>query len=236
VDGSWNESGRRVGASSAFRAFSCAVCAGSALGVARRPSLNPRVRGSSLWRRTRTDLLYLIPEDRFLWVSWNELYPLLRCTERSPECSDRTQPLQLITQRRSLLDQFLRRVADVRPADYRYPACLYLGLQEGQQLGRVLGQPGDYVLASEGPVTDAAARQSSSSVSKGGEYGSAESTPLGPEGRPPCMRHSSDESCLAGSQITRIGKATPLGSGNATRWSGQQQPAAKPPHPVQRTA
>jgi len=38
------------------------VCAGSALGAAGRSSLNPRVRGSSPWRRTRPDLAFLSQE------------------------------------------------------------------------------------------------------------------------------------------------------------------------------
>jgi hypothetical protein len=50
---SWNDYRLYPCAICAFRASACGHCAGRTPGTPERPTLNPRVRGSSPWRRTR---------------------------------------------------------------------------------------------------------------------------------------------------------------------------------------
>ena len=51
--------------------------------LAEQRTLNPRVRGSSPWRRTRPDLLKRVTWRPLSSGSWNEPGPLPRCTDRS---------------------------------------------------------------------------------------------------------------------------------------------------------
>ena len=55
-NGPWNEYLPDVRVLHASGAFTCAIGAGRTSVDSERPSLNPRVRGSSPWRRTRPDL------------------------------------------------------------------------------------------------------------------------------------------------------------------------------------
>ena len=55
-NGSWNERRSHARVVGAFGAFTCAIRAGRASAAAQRSTLNPRVRGSSPWRRTHLDL------------------------------------------------------------------------------------------------------------------------------------------------------------------------------------
>jgi hypothetical protein len=54
--GSWTGAPANPSATSAISAITRGICAASAHGARSRTSLNPRVRGSSPWRRTRSDL------------------------------------------------------------------------------------------------------------------------------------------------------------------------------------
>src|SRR5215469_8277530 len=55
-DDSWDERQPYSCAMCAFCASICGIRAGRTPGAAKQPTLNPRVRGSSPWRRTRADL------------------------------------------------------------------------------------------------------------------------------------------------------------------------------------
>jgi hypothetical protein len=77
-NGSWNECRRKFCAMGAFRASTRCICAVRALLAPKRSPLNPRVRGSSPWRRTRTELHRLAPGARHC-LGVERVDPLLRC-------------------------------------------------------------------------------------------------------------------------------------------------------------
>jgi hypothetical protein len=61
--GSWTELAAKTGAMSVLGASARVICAGRALAASGRATLNPRVRGSSPWRRTRRSSRF--SEDHF---------------------------------------------------------------------------------------------------------------------------------------------------------------------------
>jgi hypothetical protein len=65
-NGSWHEYRPYARVSGASRAFRCAIAAGRASADFEHPTLNPRVRGSSPWRRTRSGLMFC----RFSRLRW----------------------------------------------------------------------------------------------------------------------------------------------------------------------
>jgi hypothetical protein len=75
-NGSWNEYLPDVRVLHASGAFTCAIRAGRAFAAAQRSTLNPRVRGSSPWRRTRTELGILGVKRHLVGSAWNDL---IRC-------------------------------------------------------------------------------------------------------------------------------------------------------------
>ena len=69
---SWNEHRLHQCAICAFGALACGHCAGRTPGTPERSTLNPRVRGSSPWRRTRPELHRLASGVRPPASAWNE--------------------------------------------------------------------------------------------------------------------------------------------------------------------
>ena len=66
---------------SAIAAPVCGIRAGSAFGAAGQATLNPRVRGSSPWRRTRSDLGILRVKHHRAGSAWNDHIRCLDATD-----------------------------------------------------------------------------------------------------------------------------------------------------------